>query len=879
MARKRSIFFSRVQPLLKGQRKRWRLRIFLSLLTVLSIVVAPVAATIPDPTSHPPQQTAHVPKSSSGTVSSPTPSNLLQQGKRLYEAGQFAQAAEVLQRAAANFEADGEPLMEAIALSNLSLIHQQLGNWQQATAAITRSIDLLQDTQIKTASETAPLLAQALDIQGQLQFALSNPQNALTSWQQAAELYAGLDNQTGEIRSRINAASALQALGLYRQAQKTLKSAIEQLHSQPDSTLKVEGLRNFGNVLRVVGELERSRQVLEQSLAVAQKIQSPDFSNVLLALGKTAQVQQDSQAALDYYRKSATAATSSASQVEAQLYQLSLLVESQSPAASPLWQQINERLADLPFSQTTVYARIFLAQSLIEIRKNYATNLPAKQDIAQILIQAVQQAKELEDKRATSSALRYLGSLYELTGQEDEALALTEEALWLAGETQVPELAYPMQWQLGRLLKRQGDTQGAIAAYTEAVQNLQFLRGDLVTISSDVQFSFREEVEPVYRQLADLLLSQDETSQANLYSARSLIESLQLAELVNYFRENCLVIKSADFVDQKAALFYTILLDDRLEIILSLPGQELRHYPASATPKQVESLVEELRQNLILPYTSEQDILPLSQQMYDWLLKPAQIALENSEIETLVFVLDGPLRNLPMAALHDGEQYLVEKYALALTPSLQLFDPQPLAQGKLKALMAGLSKARFGFDPLLYVEQELEQIKSEIPAQILLNREFTSTKLDDEVSSSSTPIVHIATHGQFSSQAEDTFILAWDQPINVNQLDNVFQIRKDSQEALELLVLSACETAAGDERAALGMAGIAVRSGARSTLASLWIVDDESTAQLMSHFYKELNAGVTRGEALRRAQQTLLQEQQYNHPRYWAAFVLLGNWL
>ena len=75
----------------------------------------------------------------------------------------------------------------------------------------------------------------------------------------------------------------------------------------------------------------------------------------------------------------------------------------------------------------------------------------------------------------------------------------------LAGETQVPELAYPMQWQLGRLLKRQGNTQGAVAAYTEAVQNLQTLRGDLVTISSDVQFSFREEVEPLYHQLADLL--------------------------------------------------------------------------------------------------------------------------------------------------------------------------------------------------------------------------------------------------------------------------------------------------------------------------------------------------------------------------------------
>ena len=142
----------------------------------------------------------------------------------------------------------------------------------------------------------------------------------------------------------------------------------------------------------------------------------------------------------------------------------------------------------------------------------------------------------------------------------------------LAEETQVPELAYQMQWQLGRLRSRQGDTQGAIASYTEAVQNLQSLRGDLVAISSDVQFSFREEVEPVYRQLVDLLLS-EKSNQKNLNSARSLIESLQLAELVNFFRENCLILKSADFVDEKAAIIYTILLDNRLETILSLPGE------------------------------------------------------------------------------------------------------------------------------------------------------------------------------------------------------------------------------------------------------------------------------------------------------------------
>jgi CHAT domain-containing protein len=232
-----------------------------------------------------------------------------------------------------------------------------------------------------------------------------------------------------------------------------------------------------------------------------------------------------------------------------------------------------------------------------------------------------------------------------------------------------------------------------------------------------------------------------------------------------------------------------------------------------------------------------------------------------------------------MAVLYDGKQYLVEKYSIALTPGLQLVDPRPLPQRQLKALTAGLSESRRNFAPLEFVESELEQIQSEIPSDVLLNQQFTSTTLDNKINSSPVPVVHLATHGQFSSQAEETFILAWDKPINVNELDQLLRTIEQSQSGtLELLVLSACETAAGDKRAALGLAGVAVRAGARSTLASLWLVDDESTALLMSHFYQELKTGVSKAEALRRAQLVLLQGK-YQHPRLWAAFVLLGNWL
>jgi CHAT domain-containing protein len=234
-----------------------------------------------------------------------------------------------------------------------------------------------------------------------------------------------------------------------------------------------------------------------------------------------------------------------------------------------------------------------------------------------------------------------------------------------------------------------------------------------------------------------------------------------------------------------------------------------------------------------------------------------------------------------MAALYDGQQYLVEKYNIALTPSLQLIDPQRLERERLNALVAGLSQSRFGFAPLTNVEKELKQIQSEVPSRKLLDREFTSEALQNQINSQPFSVVHIATHGQFSSDPDRTFLLAWDKPIKVNELNDLLRTREQRQEqAIELLVLSACETATGDKRAALGLAGVAVRAGARSTLASLWNVADASTALLMSQFYQELAKNQTNpAQALRLAQIALLKNPQYQSPMFWAAYVLVGNWL
>jgi len=234
-----------------------------------------------------------------------------------------------------------------------------------------------------------------------------------------------------------------------------------------------------------------------------------------------------------------------------------------------------------------------------------------------------------------------------------------------------------------------------------------------------------------------------------------------------------------------------------------------------------------------------------------------------------------------MAALYDGQHYLVERYSIVLAPGLQLPDPKPLERHRLRALMAGLSAARENFPPLNFVQTEVDRIRSYVTSEVLFNESFTTANLRDRLNGDPVSIVHIATHGQFSSNAAETFILAWDAPINVNELSQFLETRNiSSRDPIELLVLSACRTAVGDRRATLGLAGVAVRAGARSTIASLWSLDDDSGAVLMGEFYKELSQNPSsKAEALRRAQQTLLTNPQYDAPRFWAPYVLLGNWL
>jgi CHAT domain-containing protein len=821
-----------------------------------------------------------------------TTADLLSQSRQLYEQGQYAEAASLLEQVVDTTQSQGRDLEAAIALSNLSLTYQHLGRWDEAETAIATSLSIL-DT--PDAATDPNLLAQALNVQGRLQFYRGNAEAALATWERVAELFDQADDPTAIIRAQLNQAEAFQAMGMYRRAVGLLTDVRTQLSGQPDSPEQALMLQRLGDALRVAGDLNQSEATLQASRAMAERLGLPEaIAATTLGLGNTAYARGDFQTAQDYYQQASTLAPTPLLQVQANLNRLRTLLDlNQAEAAASLMPALSGQIEQLPPGRAAIYARINLSDSLLrlaDLKPELASQSSDLPTLATFLAIAVDQAQDLQDLRSQSYALGALGKVYEQAEQWEDAEQLTDQAFLLAQQVNAPELRYLWEWQLGRILAGQEDRQNAIAAYTSAINTLQLVRRDLAAINPEAQFSFRQSVEPIHRELVSLLLADNaNVSNEELEQARFTIESLQLAELDNFFREACLNAREVqiDTIDQQAAVLYPIILRDRLEVILALPGQPLTHHSVPVTEAEVTTLAQTLSQNL-RDYRRTAQVQRNAETLYTWLIEPVRETLDASPIQTLVFVPDGILRNIPMAALYDGEEYLIENYAIALAPTLQLLEAGRIQPDQFSILLGGLTESRQDFTPLPGVEAELEQIREKVPGQIILNQDFTDEAVKAAIDEVPYPVVHLATHGEFSSNLEDTFILTWNDRLDINELNSLLQATDiNRQVPIELLVLSACRTAAGDDRATLGLAGMAVRSGARSTIASLWYVSDDATSRLMVRFYENLATGtMTKAEALRQAQISMIQVEDIPnntsvdfYPYYWSAFVLIGNWL
>ncbi|MGB7251964.1 MAG: CHAT domain-containing protein, partial [Phormidesmis sp.] len=734
-----------------------------------------------------------------------------------------------------------------------------------------------------------------------------------------------------------------------------------------DRSAQVAALGSLGEAYRLSGNSASALAYLERGKTISGELSDPVLSAAIFnSLGNTAfssaqanyrraseadtigdlasarSQQADAEtlnaAAIEYFQQSYDLAVSQ-QDVAAQMRSLLSLIPAYERADNLAAAQRHRALAlsalnQFPDSQLKAFSAIKLADFLDPpaVRASYAllNDKPLLSDTEDeaitLLKQALSIGQTIENPRVVSFAYGKLGTLDERAQRYKDAIENTQAARLAADQALAKDSLYLWEWQMGRILKKQDQLSESTQAYRQAVDLLAQIRSDILNANRDLQFDFRDTVEPIYRQYAALTLRSvpdavtlDKGEQAfeKLDTTLVTLDSLKVAELQSYFANDCVIEPVATRVDavgdsQATAVFSTAILEadetalnkqtansaelERLAVIVSFPDGSKKISKITVGQKEIASQINQFRLTLeegryqsIAEYKYEP-----SQQLYDWLIRPFENDLK--EIETLVFVNDGLLRSVPMSALHDGQQFLIEKFAVATTPSLTLTDPERIARPTtLSALLMGVSEQSEvapgrSFAALPAVNKELDEVAQELPNhQVLLNQDFSLSALRQTLAQKDYRILHMATHGTFGFDPSDNFVVMgakqagearqFNETLTISALDELIRSVDDpTREPIELLTLTACETAIGDNRSTLGLAGVAIRAGVRSAIATLWSVNDEASSVLIAQFYDYLqDPALTKAQALQQAQKQMLQAQ--GHPYLWAPFTLIGNWL
>ncbi|NDJ24072.1 CHAT domain-containing protein [Nostoc sp. B(2019)] len=702
-----------------------------------------------------------------------------------------------------------------------------------------------------------------------------------------------------------------------------------------DIPLQAAALESRGEAYRLEGNYKRAIGDLENSLKISQKYSAlKSLENVYINLAPVNYRHPDSTIQADnndseQLRKQAWSYDAKAlkylqnglniardrgdklSEMRLVLNSIWLYQRKASNLAPVAVQQALILLKQLPDSPDKVYAAIDLA-NLIQFPPvnaiSYLVTCPQSQGNSKaldLLIQAVLTAQRFKNFSVLSFAIGNLGHFYECRQDYQQALKLTIQAQRTAKQDlntlEAKNRLFLWYWQAGRILKAQNKVFDAIKAYTQTFEALKNIHSSICNIHQYLQVDFRDIFELLYRQFIDIRLSLEDDNIANIKETNSInnlnsviatIDNLQLVETQNYCVHGCkpTVVNNeqADLIRlrENTAIFHSIILEKHTAIIVSFPNGYKKFKWININSEPLREEVNKFRIGLEnygdITYNPQR-----AQKLYDWIVRPFAKDLESLQIKTLVFIQDGVLRSVPMAALHDGEKFLVEKYAIATTPSLTLTNPQTVHSKKLRALAVGLTKDAIvsgrRYEALSNVASEIRQVKEQIPgSKHLLNEDFTSDRLQAELHKTVYHIIHIATHGEFGNFPEDTFLVTGDNDkLTITKLYSIIRSLAHGSKTIDLLTLTACDTAIGNDRAALGLAGVAVQAGVRTALASLWSINDASTVELVTKFYEAWrHPGVSKAQALREAQQALISNGKISaHPAYWAAFILIGNWL
>ena len=729
------------------------------------------------------------------------------------------------------------------------------------------------------------------------------------TWVSCTPCPAALPNATSA--ASLADARALSQQGEVRRAIELLQSAARQA-TVPLDKATIAGELGMAQI--------QARDLPGAAISLAQAysyFQGTERARISLHLGKLAVLRRQPKEAADHYREALALAPGDQEIAHSAALNLAAL----GPA--------EERLAHLHKLSGSIEA----AHHHLNLGHQAAQlNRPGLQLAHTHIVRARAMATQAGNRRLRLEASDSLASLYETEGRSAESLALTMDALEQAARTEpalVADLLIALEWRQARLRQQLGQPDAALAAYLRAVERLRASRDDIPIDYDNGRSSLRETIAPLYLGYAGAMLQRSESqapadAQATLRQVRDAVEQVKQAELQDYLGDRCVVETvqggSPAALAPGVAIMYPIIFPDRLELLMQTSAGISRHttrVDSTALSENAEALAFALRNGV-------NDFLPASRQLYDWLLGPFDRQLEQQSITTLVLVPDGALRLLPAAALHDGKRYAIEKYAISTVTGMTMTNAAPPRKRKLEALVVGVSdpgpvvarlqgtlagallqgsstrsiggvgqgravramRGAGGSDeqwrPSLQwpgVKQELDALAKVLPGRQMLNAQFTLGQFRREAEDSGYRIIHIASHGVFGGNADSSFIMAYDDLLTMDGLQSILKSDRYTRSPLELLSLSACETAEGNERAPLGMSGAAMKARAKSVLGTLWPLEDNAAQQIMTRFYSGLaTGGLGKAEALRQAQLSLVRDPATAHPFFWGPFVLIGNW-
>jgi CHAT domain-containing protein len=704
----------------------------------------------------------------------------------------------------------------------------------------------------------------------------------------------------------------------------------------PEAASRVYAHTELGVSLAQTGRLADARVALENAYREAD---SHARTSVALALGNLAVRSHDSPQAERYYQDAIASASADETGEDAKLGAELNLAWLQPPlqrmvALEALLPRV-ESLNDPPGRARALFVLGVQASEALE-----QAQLTRSPDVDRALrlsyrgLRAAQQwAQQAGDVALRADAADAIAQLYESQGRLADAEEINRGGIDAAGglpEGQAPLRLVRLEWRAARLAQRRGDSALAIAHYMRAAQRLEAIHQDLPVEDARGRSTFQTLQRPVIAGLTDLLLQDVDTlgpdvQQARLASALRLTEQAHQAELQDYLGDRCSVESlrpaGTEAVAAGVALVYPIILKDRLEVIVRTHDALLHH----AAPVSAAALGAEIQsfRSAMLDIGSS-DYLQSAQHLQAWLIAPFATRLAQADVHALVVVPDSFLRLVPFAALHDGQQFLAQRYWISTVTGMTMTEPAAPRRKRAEALFVGLSIPGPVVDRLLAlgfhgadapassadrrtlqdsgaepppaasfatreltlrsqlalpgVQTEIQDLAPLTRSVWLLNDQFTVGRFEHEVQSGNYSVVHIASHSFFGGNAGDSFLLAYDNVIRIDQLQQLIAANDSSAAGIDLLTLSACDTATGDERAPLGFAGAAIKAQARSVLGSLWPVSDTATQQFMELFYQGLAHHLGKSQAFTEAQRALMDSTQFSHPYYWAPFILTGDW-